>query len=59
MPDEPNSPIMVRANITREEWADIQRRRVLAGMTGAEYLAKLIRDGLRAEDGHSRKVREA
>lgn len=52
-----NPPIMLRATLTREEWADIQRRRVLAGMTAADYLAKLIRDGIRAEDGHSRKAR--
>ncbi len=39
-------PIMLRAKITPEEWTLIRQRALVAGMTNAEYVARLLRKGL-------------
>ena len=50
-------PIMLRARLTPDEWEDIRVRAIRANMATTDYVAQLIRDGIRAEDGHSKKVR--
>ncbi len=39
-------PIILRAAITRREWAIIRKRAIDAKLTTAEYVARLLRKGL-------------
>lgn len=39
-------PIMVRAAITADEWAEIRKRAIDARLSNAEYVASLLRKGL-------------
>lgn len=43
-------PIMVRAAISADEWAEIRKRAIDARVTNAEYVGRLLRKGL-AHDG--------
>lgn len=49
--------IMLRAKISEAEWSDIRKRAIDANMSSGEYVALLLREGMRAIDGYSRKVR--
>jgi hypothetical protein len=51
VPDEPTTvgaPIMLRADITRAELADLKVLAIKAGMTTQEFLAMLIRERIAA-----------
>jgi mobilization protein NikA len=51
------TPIMVRARLTPDEWADIRKRAIDANMSTSDYVALLLREGIRAVDGFSRAVK--